>query len=97
MTQFVRVTDDEHEEAIEIPTEDDGGDQDGTLLLTSLIAQFPGACGLKYRAESGSLRGVRLANGALHPPNGYWGHNTYIVNFPKGKLRIFLFSFYFIA
>ncbi|KAL4234735.1 hypothetical protein ACF0H5_006377 [Mactra antiquata] len=83
MSGFVRVTDDENDEAIEIPVEDDGGDQDGTLLLSSLVAQFPGACGLKYRTESGSLRGVRVAQGCLHPPNGEWGNTTYIVNFPK--------------
>lgn len=84
MTIFVRVTDDENDEAIEIPTEDDGGDEDGTLLLSSLVAQFPGACGLKYRSETGALRGVRLANGSLYPPNGFWGTTSYIVNFPKG-------------
>lgn len=88
MTQFVRVTDDEAEEAIEIPTEDDNGEIDGTLLLSSLIAQFPGACGLKYRAEdTGSLRGVRLADGVLYPPNGFWGATTYLVNYPKESKR----------
>ncbi|XP_052232131.1 TAR DNA-binding protein 43-like isoform X2 [Dreissena polymorpha] len=83
MSTFVRVTDNESEEPIEIPTEDDGMDQDGTILLSSLVAQFPGACGLKYRSDSGSLRGVRLANGSLYPPNGSWGDTAYIVNFPK--------------
>ncbi|XP_045192988.2 TAR DNA-binding protein 43-like [Mercenaria mercenaria] len=87
MASFVRVTDDENDEAIEIPAEDDGGDHDGTLLLSSLIAQFPGACGLKYRSETGGLRGVRLASGCLHPPNGFWGNTTYIVNFPKESKR----------
>ena len=85
MTTFVRVTDDENEEAIEIPTEDDAFEGDGTLLLSTLVAQFPGACGLKYRSETGVLRGVRLANGNLHPPSGLWGTTTYIVNFPKGE------------
>ena len=84
MSAFVRVTEDENEEPIEIPAEDDLQDSDGTLLLTSLSAQFPGACGLKYRSESGALRGIRLANGNLHPPNGCWGDRTYIVVFPKG-------------
>ena len=84
MSAFVRVTEDENEEPIEIPAEDDLQDSDGTLLLTSLSAQFPGVCGLKYRSESGALRGIRLANGNLHPPNGCWGDRTYIVVFPKG-------------
>ncbi|WAR11894.1 TADBP-like protein [Mya arenaria] len=87
MTTFVRVTDDESELEIEIPTEEDGVDQDGTILLTSLVAQFPGACGLKYRSETGGLRGVRLANGSLYPPGGMWGDTVYIVNFPKESKR----------
>ena len=90
MSAFVRVTEDENEEPIEIPAEDDLPDSDGTLLLTSLSAQFPGACGLKYRSESGALRGIRLANGNLHPPNGCWGDRTYIVVFPKGTNLIFI-------
>ena len=33
----------------------------GSLLLTSVTAQFPGATGLKYRnPETNTLRGVRL-------------------------------------
>lgn len=32
------------DDAVELPIEDDG-----TLLLTTLSAQFPGATGLKYR------------------------------------------------
>lgn len=87
MANFVLVSDDENQEAIEIPTENDGGDQDGTLLLTTLVAQFPGACGIKYRSESGAFRGVRLANGCLHPPNGTWSNTIYIVNFPKETKR----------
>ena len=82
MSQFVRVSEDEVDEPIEIPAE-----EDGTLLLTTLIAQYPGACGLKYRSrETGGLRGIRLADGSVHPPDGYWGETTYIVVFPKGML-----------
>ncbi|KAL3860145.1 hypothetical protein ACJMK2_010310 [Sinanodonta woodiana] len=79
MPQFVSVTEDENEESIEIPCE-----EDGTLLISSLSAQFPGACGLKYRSSSGGMRGVRLANGKVHPPeDGQWGPTTYVVVFPK--------------
>ena len=65
---------------MEIPCEDDMG-----LLLTTLAAQFPGVCGLKYRTESRSLRGVRLVDGKLQPPDGGWGSNVYLCVFPKGK------------
>lgn len=39
-----QVVEEEFEDAVELPIEDDG-----TLLLTTLSAQFPGATGLKYR------------------------------------------------
>ena len=80
MTQYIQVAEEEGEEAIEIPSE-----EDGTLLLTTLAAQFPCACGLKYRnPQSGNYRGIRLTDGKLHAPENYWGNKTFIVVFPKG-------------
>ena len=39
------------------------------MLLSTLSAQFPRACGLKFRApESRAWRGVRLAEGKLFQP-----------------------------
>lgn len=65
---------------MEVPSEDDG-----TLLLTTLSAQFPGACGLKYRNhETGTMRGIRLSDGRLYPPDTEWGRHVYITVFPKG-------------
>lgn len=56
--EYVQVVEEEGEEPIELPVEDDG-----TLLLSTLQAQFPGTCGLKYRnPESRAMRGVRLNN-----------------------------------
>ncbi|KAH9512373.1 hypothetical protein Btru_039347 [Bulinus truncatus] len=81
MAQYIQVVEDENDEPVEIPSE-----PDGTLLLTTLSAQFPGACGLKYRnPESGAFRGIRLADGVLHPPDGLWGNYQYLAVFPKGK------------
>lgn len=81
MSQYIQVAEDENEEPIEVPTEDDGA-----LLLTTLVAQFPGACGLKYRnPETCGMRGVRLTDGRLHPPDEGWGNLVYISVFPKGK------------
>ena len=78
--QYVIVTEDENEQPIELPAE-----PDGTLLLTTLAGQFNGACGLKYQnRETDSTRGVRLAEGRLHPPDGVWGNRLYVVVFPKG-------------
>ncbi|XP_030554229.1 TAR DNA-binding protein 43 isoform X2 [Drosophila novamexicana] len=41
---FVQVSEEEGDEPIELPAE-----EDGTLLISTLQAQFPGSCGLKYR------------------------------------------------
>ena len=76
MSEWVAVCADENEEPVEIPTESDGKYlnniflkktyifpyfSSGSLLLTSVTAQFPGATGLKYRnPETNTLRGVRL-------------------------------------
>lgn len=77
---YIRVAEDENEEPMEIPSEDDG-----TVLLSSVAAQFPGACGLRYRnPETQCLRGVRLLEGVLYAPENDWGNLVYIVNYPKG-------------
>ncbi|XP_059160396.1 TAR DNA-binding protein 43-like isoform X2 [Physella acuta] len=81
MSQYIHVAETEGNEPMEVPSEDDG-----TLLLTTLSAQFPGACGLKYRNhETGTLRGIRLSDGRLYPPDTDWGRQVYIVVFPKGE------------
>lgn len=87
MTQYLQVSEDENDEPIEIPSE-----EDGTLLLSTLSAQFPGACGLKYRnPSSGNFRGVRLHEGLLYPPDKCWDSHVYIVVFPKGNSTINMF------
>lgn len=77
---YVQVAEDEGEEPIEVPCE-----EDGTLLLSTLAAQFPGTCGLKYRnPATGTMRGIRLTDGKLNPPYGTgWGNSLYICVFPK--------------
>ncbi|XP_063547577.1 TAR DNA-binding protein 43-like [Cydia strobilella] len=83
--EYIRVSEDEDDaNAVEIPCE-----LDGALLLSTLVAQFPGACGLKYRhPESKSVRGIRLSDGKLHPPNDAgWGKHLYICVFPKENKR----------
>ncbi|XP_043914254.1 TAR DNA-binding protein 43-like isoform X2 [Protopterus annectens] len=83
MSEYISITEDENEEPIEIPTEDDG-----TVLLSTVTAQFPGACGLRYRNPvSQSARGVRLVEGILHPPETGWSNLVFIVNYPKDNKR----------
>lgn len=81
MSQYIQVAEEEGEEPMEVPSE-----EDGTLLLSTLSAQFPGACGLKYRnPDTGSMRGIRLADGRLYPPDIEWSNRIYVAVFPKSK------------
>ncbi|XP_012240811.1 TAR DNA-binding protein-43 homolog isoform X2 [Bombus vancouverensis nearcticus] len=83
MSSYIQVAEDEGDEPIELPTEDDS-----TLLLTTVTAQFPGTCGLKYRnPESRTMRGIRLVDGRLHPPENGWGKAIYFCVFPKENKR----------
>ncbi len=72
---FVALREDPAEEAVEVPTE-----SDGTVLLSSVAAQFPGAAGLKFRnSATKGMRGVRITDGVLHPPSDDgWGEARYI-------------------
>lgn len=82
--EYVLVSDEEYGEAVELPLEDNG-----TLLLSTLTAQFPGASGLKFRTENNVVRGVRLADGRFHVPDNEWGKTPYYCVFPKGNFISF--------
>jgi len=88
MCEWVAVVQDEGDEAIEIPTE-----SDGTILISSLTAQFPGVIGLKFRnPETNTLRGIRCSDKQLYPPNqqadsALWGKLTYICTRAKTPAR----------
>lgn len=72
-------------EVVDLPLE-----ADSTLLLSTLHAQYPDACGLKYVApDNGRTRAVRLADNKLHPPSGDdgWGDVVYFCSFNKGNCR----------
>lgn len=82
---FVQVSEEEGDEPIELPAE-----EDGTLLLSTLQAQFPGSCGLKYRnIDTQAVRGVRSNEGRLFPPSveSGWGEDIYFCVFPKENKR----------
>jgi hypothetical protein len=57
-----------------------------SVLLSTLAAQFPGACGLKFRnPDTRAWRGVRLADGRLYPPvDTGWSSATFVSVLPKG-------------
>ena len=64
-------------DVIEIPSE-----EDGTLLLSTIQAQFPSTTGLRYKNED-SWRGIRISHGILFPPPEGWSESTYYVVRPK--------------
>lgn len=83
--EYIQVVEEDGDDAIEMPTEDDG-----TLLLSTLQAQFPGACGLKYiNEETKCFRAVRSNEGKFFPtsPDNRWGSHIYHCVFPKENKR----------
>lgn len=78
--EYVPVSEGEQDEPIELPTE-----EDGTLLLSTVAAQFAGASGLKYRCGAGGrLRGLRLVDERMPPPpEGWAAHRLYWCAFPR--------------
>ncbi|XP_067950859.1 TAR DNA-binding protein 43-like [Watersipora subatra] len=81
MEQYIQVVEEEEDDPVEIPAE-----SDGTLELTTLTAQFPGATGLKYRNEStGNFRGLRVVDSKLQSPEEMWPSTiVFVVVYPKG-------------
>ena len=76
----MQVVDDDGDEPIELPTE-----PNGELLLSTVVAQFPGVSGLKYRAQdSNAMRGVRLSDGRLLAPDEGWSSYVFQTVYPKG-------------
>ncbi|CAK1550863.1 unnamed protein product [Leptosia nina] len=75
--EYVLVSEGEQDEPIELPTE-----EDGSLLLSTVAAQFAGASGLKYRS-GGRLRGLRLTDEHVLPPADGWAANRYFCAFPR--------------
>jgi len=77
---FIQVTDDEcaQDGCIELPTE-----KYGTMLLSTIQAQFPNAIGLKYKTATGNWRGIRLSENILDPPFEGWGEIIFQITLPK--------------
>lgn len=87
---YILVIEHDRDDPMELPCEDDG-----SLLLTTLIAQFPEATGLKYKnPDTGAFRGIRLSDGKLFPPtNDGWGKEKFHVVFPKASKFVLFLSF----
>lgn len=72
---FVKVSkSDTCDDFMELPSE-----KDGTLLLSTVNAQFPNATGLAYKSDSGGWRGIRIEDNIMNPPDGGWSDHVYYV------------------
>jgi len=87
---FIKVQSIESKDFIEIPVE-----KDCTVFLSSIKAQFPQACGLKYRNPSSkTVRGLKSVENVLYLPseNKDWKQFVYTVvlckeNFSTQKVK----------
>merc|ERR1711953_7479 len=69
---YIVVKEEFEDEPLELELE-----EDGNLRMSTLISQFSGACGLRFRNKyTGAMRGVRLNNDLFLPPNGAAGWPT---------------------
>jgi len=83
---FVKVADDDSlDNFIELPTE-----KDGSMLLSTIQAQYPNSIGMKYKSPQGSWRGIRISENVLDPPFEGWGNIVYTITIPKSG-RYFMF------
>jgi len=79
---YVQVSESENSDPIDMPTEDDN-----SLLLSTLEAQYPGVIGLKYRVND-RLRLVRLVDDKLYPPEDGWLDRIYMCNFRNSNTTV---------
>lgn len=80
MSSHVRVCENVGDTPIALPVE-----EDNTLLLSTVAAQYPGVIGLKYEKES-ILYGIKYLEGRFFPSNGSWDNEiVYRCVFKKGK------------
>ena len=77
---YIRVRgSDESEGLVEVPTE-----SNGTMMLSTLVGQFPKAIGLRFKSESGGWRGVAISEEELFQiPLAGWGSTEYNVVRPR--------------
>lgn len=91
---------DPSDEAIEVQTE-----PDGTVLLSSIVQQFPGVTGLKFRNPDSTKKGFRMVRvvpnehtSVLYPPSAEdgWGDVTYFCVKPKAT-KVCLCSWFYVS
>ena len=75
----ILVGDDRHSDLfMELPIE-----KNGSILLSTIQAQFPSAMGLRFKVSAGLWRGVRIRDNVLDPPFDGWGDHRYVITTPQ--------------
>jgi len=68
---------------MELPLEDDN-----TLDMATLTSQFPNAIGLKFKADSGAWRGLKVSGNCIYHPGGEWLQDSkYVVSYNVDNKR----------
>ena len=71
---YVKVSQGENADFMEFPKENDG-----TIMFSTIQAQFEETIGLKYKSSSGAWRAIRAVDNVLAPPKGGWGDRVYCI------------------
>lgn len=80
---YIQAIEEDSAEAIELPLE-----EDQTLDLATLQSQFRNAIGLKYKAETGAWRALKVNGQSIVHPGKQWSDSiVYVVVFPKDNKR----------
>lgn len=80
---YVRVCESaDTDEIVELPTENNG-----TMLLSTITAQYPDAIGLRFKSDTGMWRGIRVTDDILDIPLEGWGDKEYYITIAKTGLE----------
>ena len=83
MSYIQVVSHENSDSAMELPLEDDL-----TMDMATLTSQFPNAIGLKYKAESGAWRGLKVNGSTISHPGGAWSEYVkYVVTYNTANKR----------
>ena len=80
----IKISEKEGSEFMEFPKE-----ENNTVLLSTIQAQFPDAIGLKYKGSSGAWRAIRAVDNVLEGPKGSWGRRIYCLTL-SGEIIFFI-------
>lgn len=78
----IKIALNEDSEFMEFPKEDDN-----TVLLSTIQAQFPEAIGMKYKGSSGAWRALKAVDNVLEAPKDGWGDQVYYLTTSDTKKR----------